>query len=474
MAFDEADLVEFPPIIGTPGARGAKGDTGATGATGASGKSAYTATTAQFLMPASSATVTIAVTDTSWMAIGGAIYIVSAGYFTVTAIASSTSATVRNTGLSGNATPGDTIAAQVKVAPGGYAYVDTSSFSNFEGRLQALESASSPGNHTFYSATEPAGDDLIEGDLWFDTNDNYKLYRWDGSGWASATKVLEAGDFGSGLRPVKYVAALPSVGNQEGDFAFLTTDKKLYRYVNDAWTKALEGEDLIGEIDGGLIATNSIVAGSLQAGLILTDKLSTEDLLVTNSAQVAEATIVSAHIVGLDAGKIDVGDLKVGVRMNAVNRLYNTDGAYEFRSVEIVSTSGDAFNFGEGTAFTFNHPSAARLIGPNVAPSAGAARFNPDGDGVVRVALYGSLIGYTGNVCVYYRKNNTGTYTSLAAVNSDDGGNAVIQAFRGTGILTGITVNDTLDFRIAPCDGYGDTSSDVTCRYELDVVAFNW
>lgn len=40
-------------------------------------------------------------------------------------------------------------------------------------------------NKTYHQATEPTGDEYAPGDIWFDTDDDNKMYRWDGSQWAA-------------------------------------------------------------------------------------------------------------------------------------------------------------------------------------------------------------------------------------------------------------------------------------------------
>lgn len=54
-----------------------------------------------------------------------------------------------------------------------------------------LTTAAGGGNTTYYQDAEPTGD-LSEGDLWFDTNDNNKIYRYSGSAWVAASGNLIA------------------------------------------------------------------------------------------------------------------------------------------------------------------------------------------------------------------------------------------------------------------------------------------
>jgi hypothetical protein len=57
-------------------------------------------------------------------------------------------------------------------------------------------------NNIYYSTTAPSGTSYITGDTWFDTDDGYKIYTWNGTAWSgfelgsnaiasiSATKIL--------------------------------------------------------------------------------------------------------------------------------------------------------------------------------------------------------------------------------------------------------------------------------------------
>ena len=40
-------------------------------------------------------------------------------------------------------------------------------------------------NKTYHQASEPTGGEYAEGDVWFDTDDDNKMYRWNGSSWAA-------------------------------------------------------------------------------------------------------------------------------------------------------------------------------------------------------------------------------------------------------------------------------------------------
>lgn len=108
---------------------GPTGPTGADGADGQDGVNAYSYVTTQFLMPETVGnpgnTTSIAVSDSSWMAVGQVLYIQNAGYVGVVAIPSTNTITISNlenlvTGAySDNAVPTTAIPVSSKVSPGG-------------------------------------------------------------------------------------------------------------------------------------------------------------------------------------------------------------------------------------------------------------------------------------------------------------------------------------------------------------------
>jgi hypothetical protein len=62
-----------------------------------------------------------------------------------------------------------------------------------------------PGNSIYYTTTAPPGSDFIEGDLWFDSDNDFALSRWDGTAWVSfglgtaAFSTIDAGKITTGI-----------------------------------------------------------------------------------------------------------------------------------------------------------------------------------------------------------------------------------------------------------------------------------
>jgi hypothetical protein len=77
----------------------------------AGGVDAFTVPTANFTQPAVNSTVTVSVTNTSWMSTGQYLYITGGGYYTVSSITNALNVVVTNIGSTGNASPSSTITA---------------------------------------------------------------------------------------------------------------------------------------------------------------------------------------------------------------------------------------------------------------------------------------------------------------------------------------------------------------------------
>jgi hypothetical protein len=107
------------------------------GADGAPGVNAFTFTTANFTVPAINSNVTIAVANTSWMALGQNLFIsdgTTQGNFQVVTVLSSTSVIVKFLGYPGDGAPGAAVVSGATVSPAGLkgaaAPTATSAFGN--------------------------------------------------------------------------------------------------------------------------------------------------------------------------------------------------------------------------------------------------------------------------------------------------------------------------------------------------------
>jgi hypothetical protein len=94
----------------------------------------------------------------------------------------------------------------------------------------ATGTSASGGNSTFYTATAPSEEGRITGDLWFDVDNNNRLYRFDalqapGSRWVDVTTTV------SGLSTFYQDSAPSETGRLTGDLWFDTNDNyRVYRF----------------------------------------------------------------------------------------------------------------------------------------------------------------------------------------------------------------------------------------------------
>ncbi len=103
-------------VISVPGV---EGEEGLPGTDGTDGVSAFTLTTAEFDVPAVSATVEITVVTNAWMAVGEVIFIPGAGYFEVVSKSGATAVTILYLDYAVNTETGETISVGALVTPSG-------------------------------------------------------------------------------------------------------------------------------------------------------------------------------------------------------------------------------------------------------------------------------------------------------------------------------------------------------------------
>lgn len=463
---------DFLPILSSvPGPRGPKGDPG-TGASGAAGRQSFTLTTSVFTVPAKSATVGISVGDTAMFAVGLSLFIEGAGFFELTAIPNATTLTLRYLDIPANAASAALIPAGRKVVAAGPSYVDTGALDDLDSRVNVLE-LSPGGNRNFYATSAPASAGLKVGDNWYDTDDGHKHYRWDGTAWVVANRILDQADFGTGIRPIVKVSSLPVSGYADGDYVHLTTDGKLYRRVAGVWTKAIATGDLVGQIDGAMIVDGTIIAQKIGVGTISADHIGA-NLIVTSSANIGSAIITDAHITSLGAGKITAGDIQ-GVNFGYSGRIFHTDHpTKKFPTVEIDTRSGSSHIFGTGSSFSFNHAAPVTAYAPGHLSwgLGGAPTICPNGAGNAKVLMQARLVKGVGDLTAItlYCRVNGGTMGPLASAPAHSKDYASITAMR----MFSMPANGKIEIYVAPSDGDGNLTPAITCRYELDVIFFNW
>lgn len=149
----------------------------------------------------------------------------------------------------------------------------------------ALTSANGK-NKVYYQTAQPSGGTYILGDIWFDTDDGYKMYVHNGT-------AFTASQFGTN--------AIANLAITNALIADAT--------ITSAKISAVDaGKITTGTLNADRIAANSITASKLVAGTITATSGVIANAAIVN-AMIADAAINNAKIANVDAGKITTGTL---------------------------------------------------------------------------------------------------------------------------------------------------------------------
>ncbi len=206
---------------------------------------------------------------------------------------------------------------------------------------------------TYYQDTPPT--DANEGDLWFKTNDN-KLYLRNNSLWkliedAGITEAIQKAQDAQTIADGKIVSyyqdTMPTNANA-GDLWIDTNDgNKLYRFNGTNWVSARDGSlaliDNVIDEQGNLIAEK--LTGALNTAITKvensTSTVSFDDRGIITHNQPLESTSVKAMLLTSD------GILIANAR--------NTDGTWKWRTaITADGISADEINTGTLTAINMN------------------------------------------------------------------------------------------------------------------------
>jgi hypothetical protein len=234
------------------------------------------------------------------------------------------------------------------------------------------------GADTVYSGTAPTSPSI--GDLWFDSSDSLKLKRWDGTAWVSVRDLgIAAAQTTADSKNKVYRQTTEPTGETyaEGDLWFDTDDNnKIYRRTGTAWTAVQLGGEALANINA-----NKITAGTIDASVITVSNINAGNI---SAGTIAAARITSASISAADinadritAGRILAGDTEIGNNVGpgdghhgislSPNNFSNiflrraSDGVYFFR-----------VNEGGANSLTFDSSSGVLNVTGTINASAGS------------------------------------------------------------------------------------------------------
>lgn len=211
--------------------------------------------------------------------------------------------------------------------------------------------------------------------------------------------TITAQKFASGLTVPKLETSLPTLPNASyppGTIVFLTTDGKLYRNLDDVWTKEVESEDIVS------LSADKITAGTLSAALILAGFISTA----------STGTRVEFDSYGIRA--YNGSTLIANIPTDGISNVY-------FKAVIEalgLTVTGDAELRGSGNKFAASSVTSleSAVANPTASPSISASVPERTLSGGGYGLCYDTAGGAGGATAVFWSTNSTNTlYENLAS-----------------------------------------------------------
>lgn len=188
-------------------------------------------------------------------------------------------------------------------------------------------------NSVFYSTSAPSTSGKKENDIWFDTDDGHKMYKFSNGSWV-ATQFGTNAIVTNAITTDKITSSAITAGKIAT--GAVTTDKLYALSVTSDKVAA-------NAITAGKIATDAVLANNIKAGAITTDKISAKSI---NSSKLnVEELFVgnNAFINSLKAVEIDASNITTG---KISNDRIDINGLVSFEALDnslkqVFSTSGN-------------------------------------------------------------------------------------------------------------------------------------
>ena len=223
----------------------------------------------------------------------------------------------------------------------------------------AAQTTANGKNTAYYQTAAPSGGTYKVNDMWYDTDDGYRMYYWSGSSWApaplgnDAIAALDAGKITTGYLSAARIAA--------GEITGTMIAGNTITAANIAATTITAGQIASGAITATQIAARTITADRIISGAITANEIAAHTI-TANQLAVGTITAASGIISSIDAGtittgtlsadRIDTTNLKVQKIYNATGSDYGMIGSFDFTDITDIrgtrSYSGLEFYGGDG------------------------------------------------------------------------------------------------------------------------------
>ena len=419
------------------------------------------------------------------------------GTYTITAIATNTF-TVNNTA---NLVVTDPLGNAYWSDPNEYEYdggqtvvyiPDTASLVDEVTGIIAIDPTVNSKAQTYYALTPPTNPPykLNAGDLWFDTDDNNKQYRYDGANWIS----VQDGTIATKNRTY-YSGTAPTGTFTVGDIWFDTnTGNKPYRWNGSSWISVQDAS-----IATALSAANaaqttangknkvtyslSAASGSGTAAGDIWWQYNSSGVIIAqwewNGSSWVSKTIGNQVIASIDAGKITAGTISVAISLEAATitggSININSGTFVVTSAGAVTITAGSFNINSGTFQVSNAgviTATAGTIGgwnlgaSSISKTVGTKTLTLDSTNAIMTIADSSSGILSGGGINMSAGSATGTY---GANGFSYNGNMSIRADGSDLYLQG---GATSSIRLAPGAGLGSTTYWVQIEGHLNSAAY--
>jgi hypothetical protein len=208
--------------------------------------------------------------------------------------------------------------------------------------IAAAQTTADGKNKIYRSPTPPTATAI--GDTWFDTDDGNKLYFWNGTAWIDVQDdAISAAQATADSKIKTFYQTTAPTATGVGDIWFDTDDDyKFYRYNADPNTPGWVGFTL-GDNALDSISANKITAGTIDASVITVSNL--------DAGNIAVGTLVGRNIIGnyLAGGSIDIGGTSATVSNKQIlsnEAILTTTAAHGFSVGDsiVVANVGSPFD----------------------------------------------------------------------------------------------------------------------------------
>ena len=308
-------------------------------------------------------------------------------------------------------------------------------------------------NKTYVQDNQPTGGSYSEGDLWIDTNDGNKLYAYVGTAWV----LKQDGDIASALasangkNTIYRQISQPSGGTYvTGDTWFDSDDNnKIYRYNGTTWVAVQLGGNGLANINANAITTGTIDASvitvsNLDAGNITTGTINVGGSIKISTSPSASGTTARVEInsTGFYAyngsvATVSITNTGAAIFSGTVNATagaftgYVTAGTARFGAAVQTGKNGIYIN---ATNYWYDDGSFKA--------GTGTSAITYDGSGTLTIGAGSSIGGTTASTLV---SNAAEGLTALQPGNgvSDNGSDQITSISTASGIVIGTRVDGT-------------------------------